>query len=101
MIFPQLFLRVARIAVVLMPFMPTWSPLRTSKVQADRLGLSGKDLSSDAKARKNRKKNPGGRDGGDYVYKSDDVYRIANQKKEPRRKPDPEEIRKKLGISRD
>jgi hypothetical protein len=55
-------------------------PLLTPKYCKERFNVSGKDLSQDPEAKKTRRKNPAGRDGGDYVYRYDVVARIANRK---------------------
>ena len=55
-------------------------PLLTPKYCKERFNVSGKDLSTNPEAKRTRLKNPGGRTGGDYVYRYDVVSRIANRK---------------------
>jgi hypothetical protein len=55
-------------------------PLLTAKYCKERFNVSGKDLSLNSAAKKTRLKNPGGRAGGDFVYRYDVVSVIANRK---------------------
>jgi hypothetical protein len=55
-------------------------PLLTSKYCKERFNVSGKDLSTNKKAKETRRRNPSGRDGGDYVYRYDVISLIANRK---------------------
>lgn len=53
----------------------------TPKYCKDRFGVTGKDLSTDSKAKETRRKNPDGRvAGGDYVYRCDVVRDISDRK---------------------
>lgn len=51
--------------------------LLTVAVCKERFGVSGKDLTTDAEAKKHRRKNPAGRG---HVYRYCDVSRISNRK---------------------
>ncbi|MBI2807312.1 MAG: hypothetical protein HYX68_20210 [Planctomycetes bacterium] len=54
--------------------------LLTTKCTKARYDVSAKDLACDEEAKRHRRKNPAGRNGGDYVYRYADVARIANRK---------------------
>lgn len=59
--------------------------LLTSGVCKKRFDVTSHDLSSDADAKKFRRRNPEGRQGGDYIYRHKDVSRIADRKDRNRR----------------
>lgn len=55
-------------------------PWLTPKYVCESYGISRSTLSKNPDARKTRRKNPAGRNGGDHVYRVDVVHKIANRK---------------------